>query len=124
MAANYQQISTIHQVHRDWLSKLDFYQDELKIFQNELAQVIRRFPRRLSMQEHVDEYRKILLKKLEHIDNYRNTISLQEVGLLDMEARDQSLLTKHKLLEYDLRNFFREMERMKQGFRRFVSRNN
>jgi len=124
MAATYQQISNIHQIHRDWLSKLDFYQDELKIFQNELAQVIRRFPKRLSMQEHVDEYRKIILKKLEHIDNYRNTISLQEVSLLDLEVKDQSLITKHKLLEYDLQQFFQGMERMKQGFRRFVSRNN
>ena len=108
MTASYQDITHIHQEHRDWLSKLDFYQDELKIFQNELAQVIRRFPRRMSLLEHVDEYRKILLKKLEHIDDFRNSIAKQEVGLLDFEDAKPSLFTKHKLLEYDLQRFFSE----------------
>lgn len=106
------------------MSKLDFYQDELKIFQNELAKVIRRFPGRLSILEHVDEYRKILLKKLEHIDEFRREISLQEALLHDFQDTSPKVYTQHKLLEYDLNHFFHQMEAMKQGFRRFVSRNN
>ncbi len=113
-----------HQEHRDWLSKLDFYQDEIKIFQRELMQVLHRHPNYLSIIEHVDEYRRILLKKLEKIDEFRREIILHEKRLsrtLDPTAEG---LWDHGEVRNEIAVFFKEFEAMKTNFRRFVAFNN
>ncbi len=113
-----------HQEHRDWLSKLDFYQDEIQIFQRELMQVLHRHPNYLSIIEHVDEYRRILLKKLEKIDEFRREIILHEKRLsrtLDPTAEG---LWDHGEVRNEIAVFFKEFEAMKTNFRRFVAFNN
>lgn len=109
-----------HEEHRDWLRTLDFFQDEIKIFQNELAEVLRRHPNLLSVVEHVDEYRRILLKKLEHIDNLRCGIQAQERVLAGLSVHGS--LPTHQRIKADYEDFTEQFDRFKQGFRRFVAR--
>ena len=60
-----------HKEHKEWLSKLNFYQDEIKFFQNELLSVLHEHIDRMSIIELVDEYRDIFIKKLRQIDELR-----------------------------------------------------
>lgn len=113
-----------HQEHRDWLSKLDFYQDEIQIFQRELMQVLHRHPNYLSILEHVDEYRRILLKKLEKIDAFRREIVLHEKRLSQTLDPTAEGLWDHSEVRSDIDLFFKEFEAMKSNFRRFVAHNN
>jgi hypothetical protein len=113
-----------HQEHRDWLSQLDFYQDEIRIFQHELMQVLHRHPNYLSIIEHVDEYRRILLKKLEKIDEFRREIVLHEKRLSQTLDPTAEGLWDHSEVRNEIALFFKEFEAMKTNFRRFVAFNN
>lgn len=110
-----------HQEHRDWLSQLDFYQDQIKIFQNELCGVIQEHPDYLQKIEHVDEYRAILLRKLQRIDDLRHDIMRHERQLA---AEHNPGAEVHEEVRSAVENFVQDFEAMKMNFRRFVSRNN
>lgn len=112
-----------HQEHREWLNQLDFFQDEIKIFQQELMQVLHRHPNYLSILEHVDEYRDILMKKLQHIDDFRRQIILQEKNLSrELEPATEGLWD-HSSLRTEIREFIQEYLEFKETFRRFVAHN-
>lgn len=112
-----------HQEHREWLSKLDFYQDQVLIFQKELTEVVRKHPQLLSIIEHVDEYRKILIKKLDHIDDFRHEILRHEKLLSGMETQDGILPADHEKVRTHLLNFIESFEQFKVNFRRFAAHN-
>lgn len=113
-----------HKEHREWLSQLDFYQDQIKIFQMELAQVLHRHPKYLSILEHVNEYRNIFIKKLEHIDEFRHQIILHEKRISQKLAPDTEGLWDHSETRTEIHQFMNEFEELKQNFRRFVAHNN
>jgi len=112
-----------HQEHREWLGKLDFYQDEVQIFQRELMRVLHQHPNYLSIIEHVDEYRDILLKKLEKIDTFRREIILHEKQLSHSLKPPSEGLWDHREVRKEIGIFFEEFEAMKTNFRRFVAYN-
>ena len=113
-----------HQEHRKWLSTLDFYQDEIKIFQHELLQVLHRHPNLLGIIEHVDEYRRIFLKKLEHIDDFRHRIILHERALVSDQISSITESRDHSEAREEIFQFFKDFETLKGNFRRFVAHNN
>ena len=112
---------TPHQEHREWLSQLDFYQDEIKIFQHDLMDVVQKHPNYFHMVEHVDEYRSILLRKIQHIDDLRHRIMLH---VRHLALEHQEIQDTHEVLKSEMENFVQDFEEMKGNFRRFVSRNN
>ncbi|HRD81092.1 MAG: hypothetical protein IAE84_02660 [Saprospiraceae bacterium] len=110
-----------HRRHINWLLQLDYMQDQVRIFQNELSRVIHQHPDFMSVIEHVGEYRAILLKKLHHIDEYRSKIALLERALKNGVWDTPPI--KEELLEESLSAFFTEFDTLKITLRRFVSRN-
>ena len=121
---NSDEIKTLeHQEHRNWLSQLDFYQDQVLIFQKELTEVVRKHPQLWSIIEHVDEYRKILIKKLEHIDDFRYQILLHEKHLFETWDQENYLLDDHAKVREQLEAFLKEFEEFKSNFRRFAAYN-
>lgn len=111
-------ITLENQEHRDWLSQLNFYQDEIKIFQLELLRVVQSHPNDFPVIEHVEEYRLILLKKLQHIDDLRHRLMKHQ-----WEREEVAAVQVHEALKTDMEKFVEEMEALKSNFRRFVSRN-
>ncbi len=114
---------TTHQEHRDWLSKLDFYQDQVLIFQKELTEVSRQHPQLLSIIEHVDEYRAILLKKLEHIDGFRHDIIRHEKMLMEGNQQAWPVKREHEEVRAELNKFIEDFNEFKNTFRRFAAHN-
>ncbi len=111
-----------HHEHREWLSKLDFYQDQVLIFQKELTEVVRKHPQWLSIIEHVDEYRKILIKKLDHIDDFRHEILRHEKQLSGTKT-EEALASDHEKVRSSLADFIKDFEEFKTNFRRFAAHN-
>ncbi len=109
--------NTLYQQHRDWLSQLDFYQDEIKIFQHELTQVVEKHPDYLSIIEHVDEYQRIFEKKLEKIDHLKHQIALH------LKQEGATALEEHEQLQARMGDLVKNFEALKKNFRRFASRN-
>lgn len=112
-----------HRKHLEWMHQLDYMQDQIKIFQHELMRVVHEHPDYMSIAEHVDEYRGILLKKLQHIDDFRGRIAVQE-RVLGGARPDTLFLEEGEFmeLEADLDAFFGAFEDLKTNLRRFVSR--
>jgi hypothetical protein len=110
-----------HRRHINWLLQLDYMQDQVRIFQNELSRVVHQHPDFMSIIEHVEEYRAILLKKLHHIDEHRSNIALLERALTngDMDIP----IIEEESLEESLNTFVSEFDVLKITLRRFASRN-
>lgn len=111
-------IALENQEHRDWLSQLNFYQDEIKIFQNELLKILHKHSDYLAIIEHVEEYRAIFMRKLQHIDDLRHKLLLSQYDMHDGNA-----LPQHEALKLQIEKFVADFEQLKANFRRFASRN-
>ncbi len=112
-----------HKEHREWLSQLNFYQDELKFFQNELLLVLHAHNDHLSIIELVDEYRDLFMKKLRQIDELRMHIILHEKALVKMEKSSSEELWEHTEVRDKIHEFVEEFESMKKNFKRFAAHN-
>ncbi len=115
--------SSPHQEHRNWLSQLDFYSDELRIFELELQKVIQEHPDLLSIIEHVDEYREILDRKKLHIQDFKARILDHEQQMGDNPTSSEDKDEVHSLLKSELSDFQKSLEDLKRNFRRFVAYN-
>lgn len=111
-------ITLDNQQHREWLSQLNFYQDEIKIFQLELLRVVQSHPDDFQMIEHIEEYRTILLKKLQHIDDLRHRLLYHQAKLAQSDP-----VVEQDDLQGDMTQFVADFEALKINFRRFVSHN-
>lgn len=116
-----QSYDVAHRRHINWMLQLDYIQDQVRIFQNELSRVVHQHPDFMSVIEHVEEYRAILLKKLHHIDDFRSQIALLERALTSGSWDTPPV--EEASLEKSLNAFFEEFDTLKITLRRFASRN-
>ncbi len=110
-----------HQEHKEWFSQLNFYQDEIKFFQNELLTVLHEHNNHLSIVELVDEYRDIFMKKLRQIDELRMHIILHEKTLVKMADPKMEELWEHSEVRDKFTEFVQEFELTKGNFKRFAA---
>lgn len=116
-------VAFMHKDHRNWLSQLNFYQDEIKFFQNELVNVIHSHMNSLSIIESVDEYKSIFLKKLARIDDLRHQITKHELELASTRGETSAYHEMHQQTRSDFMRFVEEFEMMKKNFKRFAAYN-
>lgn len=112
-----------HKEHREWIVRLDFYQDEIKILQKNLSKVIQAHPDLYSIIEIVDEYRGILRKKLNKIDDMRHQIALHEHRLAvvsDIHLHD--MMWDHQEVRDTLLRFEVDYGKLKSNIRHFSSK--
>ena len=116
-------ISYHHKEHREWMSKIDFYQDEIKIFQRNLSKVIQAHPDIFSIIDLVHEYRRILLRKLEKLDNMRYQIALHEHQLANADNSDPNdQLWDHQEVRDRINTFESDFETFKSALRHFAAK--
>ena len=111
-----------HKEHQEWLSQLDFYADEIKIFEKELSVAMDRHPEQFSITEHADEYNEIFRKKREEIDRLRKQLKLHEQKLTEEGDPHSEDLWDHETTRVNILAFVTKFEKLKKNFRRFVSR--
>ncbi len=109
-----------HDEHRNWMSELNFYRDEIKFFQTELLIVVAKHPDLLSIEEHVEEYKGLFLKKLSNIDKLRHDIMSHDLSFENSEGCDEAHHQKTKEDMVTLKSNFTEL---KTRFKRFASHN-
>lgn len=112
-----------HREHRDWLSTLDFYQQEITIFQKELFAVLIAHPDLPTIVEHVEEYRALFLRKLKTIDEIRYRIAQHESNLAFAPGTDMEQMHFHAETRTMMEEIEFNFETLKKNFRRFASRN-
>jgi Asp-tRNA(Asn)/Glu-tRNA(Gln) amidotransferase C subunit len=111
-----------HKEHQEWLSQLDFYYDEIKVFQKELSLIMDIHPNQFSIAEHSEEYNKIFRKKLDDINKLKLQLQLHEHELSKGEDPMTEELWDHEATRVKVLEFVTKIEKLKKNFRRFVSR--
>ncbi len=111
----------VHKQKQEWQKKLDFYQDELLILRKELFITSEAHPDLPSVLEHVQEYRSIIKKKLDHIDEFKFKLLMsdKQMEVMDASGTEKQL---HEL-EIEFNSFEQKMTELKGHLRRFISRN-
>ena len=111
-----------HKAHKEWKSRLQFYQDEIKFFFKELNMVFDQNKKNLAWMEFIDEYEAILDKKSDKIQQLLLRIDASEKECLDKEI-EQSQANNHHQLHLDVLDFEEKYNEMKRRFKRFASHN-
>jgi hypothetical protein len=112
-----------HKEHLEWLNLLDFYQEQILIYQEDLLLTFHQHPKYWSIIEHVTEYRRIFLKKLKMIDNLRHEIILLEKQLSEELYQDAPLTVEAAKTRRRMDKFVEKFELLKISFRKFVAKN-
>lgn len=110
-----------HKQRQEWQKKLDFYQDELLILRKELFITSEAHPDLPSVLEHVQEYRQIIKKKLDHIDEFKFKLLMSEKQ--SDTSDDQKMKEQIKDLEVEFNLFEQKISELKGHLRRFISKN-
>lgn len=110
-----------HKQRQEWQKKLDFYQDELLILRKELFITSEAHPDLPSVIEHVQEYRHIIKKKLDHIDEFKFKLLMSEKQADTSD--EQKMVDQIKGLEVEFNLFEQKIAELKGHLRRFISRN-
>ena len=113
-----------HKEHLKWLRLLDFYQEQILIFQEDLLLTFHRHPKYWSITEHVNEYRRIFLKKLKSIDDLRHEIILSEKQLSEELYKATLLTVEGVKTRRRMDKFIEKFELLKKSFRKFIAKNN
>lgn len=110
-----------HQKRTEWTNKLNFYQDELLILQKELYKTVEAHPDLPSIIEHFNEYRAIIKKKLDKIDELRFLILIAE-----KQYEPTNDLTSGSTVwsqNHEFEQFESNIEAFKNQMRRFIAKN-
>ena len=112
-------LNELHQEHLDWLSQLDFFQDEVKFFQNRLFTIILDNDHSAMTEEHVAEYRELFFLHLKRIDDLRHLI-LRHERMIAKEGRESfDKEHDHAHISAQLQQFddaFMELRKRFKGF--------
>ena len=112
-----------HRAYRKWLMELNFYEDEMIIFQKELNLLVDKHPELLSIHEHVEEYQQIFKRKKEKLKALQNLIISKEQMLSSDNLEQKDLQSEFESIQKQQIAFVKKIEKLKKNFKRFVSKN-
>jgi len=110
-----------HKDHKEWMSRLMFYKDEIRFFFKELNMVFDKDKENLARMEFIDEYEAILDKKSDKIEELIGRINVAEKDLNNSDKEGKA--KDHHKIHLDLINFERSFIEMKKRFKRYASHN-
>lgn len=114
-------VQVLHQEHLDWLHDLNFFQDEIKFYQNKLLQIIYRNFQEVN-RDTAEEYRQIFLRKLKKIDDLRHTIYEHEMKMAASAHQGEEISTSdHELIRNKMDDFESSFNEMRKTFKSFVA---
>lgn len=115
-----------HSEHSEWLNKLDFYKDEIKIFTGRLEEIANKNSVKEALAE-VEKFQNQLIVQRNNIDEIEHVIHLGEQKV-ESEIHDHNIGANHKKLgghkeEAELvTTFEKNFIGLKEDFNRFSSK--
>lgn len=116
-------IAEQHRAYQKWLMELNFYEDEMIIFQKELDLLVDQHPELLSILEHVEEYQRIFKKKKEQLKTLQDLIMTEEQLLSPASTEGEDLQSAFEKIQQQHTAFVKKLEKLKKNFKRFVAKN-
>lgn len=118
--------ASIHKEHRQWLTDLNFYHDEIKYYQNQLAQISAQHEKDDKYHKEFVDFKRRLFDTLWQIDSLRYTIYKHEKDLAEYEKlaeRTQVHINEdHHSKKDEFNNFTRDYEKLKNDISEFLEK--
>lgn len=114
-------INNYHKDHKNWISKIEFYLDEIEIFKMELQVVLYKNPNNFSVMEHVDEYINILIKKRKGLNQMLDEIKFHEREFVDGLEVEEIRSLEHMKIKEKCQAFEESFKELKTLFKNFVT---
>lgn len=115
--------SEIHQEHRQWLTTLNFYHDEIKYFQTRLAEMASRDDEDQFHQKIIN-FKASFFDMLQKIDELRYSIYKHEkkvVSEYELSKRTRvSINDDHHSKKNEIQQFEKDYEQLKKDFNNFL----
>ena len=115
-------MNNYHNDHKKWLSKIEFYLNEIAIFKMELQVVLYKNPKSYSILEHVEEYINILSKKRKELVLMLDQIKFHEREFVDGLEVDEVHSWEHMKIKQKCESFEETFKMLKVMFKKFVAR--
>ena len=101
-------LSDLHFDHRLWLNELRFFEDQLAIFDERLAQVIDRYKDDSEALRSLEAFQNQIIRQREVIDEMKHKFRSREMDLNNIERSvEEPVSANHILFEYHNSFFYR-----------------
>ncbi len=117
---NQKKLDNLHSEHLRWLSDLNFYQDEIKFFQNTLLDAALHNVKNINM-EKVGEYRKMLMNYLMLIDDFRFQIYAHEKVMSQKALENKESGEDHTDMRMEMEEFEKSILDLRKKFKDFIA---
>jgi predicted RNA-binding protein len=119
-------IYTQHDEHRDWISKLKFYEDEILILKNRLSEIVSKNSQKdvLAQAEH---FQNQFVVQKENIDEISHSITVDEDMIqkaVDKKPKDIGQLNTepHSKEKVEMESFEKNFNELRAEFNKFASK--
>lgn len=124
--SNNASIYTQHAENTEWLQKLDFYKDELRILTGRLEEISSKYTDKEVLAE-VEHFQNQWIIQRNNIDEIAHTIRAHEQTLID-EINNNPVAVDHRKTEYHAKEqelvegFEKNFNEIREAFNRFASK--
>jgi len=109
----------MHREHISWLQQLDFFQDEIRFFQNRLLQVVLKHIKTVNM-EHVATFRTRFLDLLRLIDECRHIIVAHEAEIAQALQTPGTKVHGHSIMSKELNALDEKFDTLRKEFNQLL----
>ncbi len=117
-------LQVVHFEHRLWANELNFFADELKIYEHQLEELVRRTDAKEAMQE-LEQFQNQFIRQKEVLDTLQHDIHIHEQKLGEALQRNEELPLDpnyHNFLKEQMESFHSIYADLKKRFYLFLSR--
>lgn len=126
MKNNGEYLSDLHFEHQLWNSKLNFYADEVKIYENRLSEIAGRYTSEEVLAQ-VEHFQNQFIRQKELIDELKHNVNNHEEALVDYAeanpvAVDHAKFRDHGTMREEMEGFDKVYGELKAEFQRFSAK--
>ncbi|MFM7824088.1 MAG: hypothetical protein ACKPB3_09980 [Bacteroidota bacterium] len=91
-------IEVLHAEHREWLNKIDFYYDDLKIMRHRLEEVAARNTNK-SLMAQVEHYQNQFVIQRNELDEMKHAINQSEISIAENVAQNGTAVNRRSVAD-------------------------
>ncbi|MFM7903043.1 MAG: hypothetical protein ACKPAD_13805 [Bacteroidota bacterium] len=91
-------LETLHSEHREWLNKIDFYYDDLKIMRHRLEEVAARNTNK-SLMAQVEHYQNQFVIQRNELDEMKHVINQSETSIAENVAQNGTAVNRRSVAD-------------------------
>ena len=117
-------LQVVHFEHRLWVNELDFFADEIRIYERQLEELIRKSAEKDAMQE-LEQFQNQFIRQKEVLDTLQHDIHIHEQKLSEALKGDKELPLDpvyHNFLKDQMVSFRSIYAELKEKFYRFLNK--